>query len=268
MTAIEPLLNQPVAQAIGWALVHFVWQGTLIAAVTGLLLLALRRSAADVRYVVATIALTLMVTVPAVTAVQAWRTAIEQRAALAAPLGTEGSMPPVARSLSERSALPAVPASTGSAAPAINSGLLVDGVIRRIQVEPWIPGLLFAWLCGVTLLTLRLASGWMWVQRTKSHREALSPTPHLAFDPAPRIGRRRSPDRHRLAEAGRAAADERARRPDAAADGGDSRARARAHPPPRLPREPPAGARRNAAVLPPGGLVALAPHQNRARELL
>jgi hypothetical protein len=46
MTAVEALLNQPVAQAIGWALVHFVWQGTLIAAVTGLLLAALRRSAA------------------------------------------------------------------------------------------------------------------------------------------------------------------------------------------------------------------------------
>src|SRR5688572_7532486 len=171
MTAVEMLLHQPVAQAIGWALVHFVWQGTLIAAVTGLLLLALRRSAADVRYVVATIALTLMVTMPTVTAVQAWRTA-EQRAALAAPQDVETALPPIALSSSERSTLPAAPSPTAGTAAAIDSGAIVDAFIRRLQVEPWIPALLFVWLCGVTLLTLRLASGWMWVQRTKSHSAA------------------------------------------------------------------------------------------------
>ena len=49
MTAIEPLLRQPAVQAVGWALLQFVWQGTLIAALTALALAALRRSAADVR---------------------------------------------------------------------------------------------------------------------------------------------------------------------------------------------------------------------------
>src|SRR5687768_14189753 len=93
MTAVEMLLNQPVAQAIGWALVHFVWQGALIAAVTSLLLASLRRSAADVRYVVATIALTLMVTLPTVTAVQGWRAAT---VAAAVP----GDGPPVSVGLS------------------------------------------------------------------------------------------------------------------------------------------------------------------------
>ena len=31
MTAIETMLRDPVIQAIGWALVHFLWQGALIA---------------------------------------------------------------------------------------------------------------------------------------------------------------------------------------------------------------------------------------------
>ena len=30
MTAIETLFREPAAQAIGWALLHFVWQGALI----------------------------------------------------------------------------------------------------------------------------------------------------------------------------------------------------------------------------------------------
>ena len=58
MNATEALFHQPAAQAVGWALLHFVWQGALVAAVTGAVLAALRRSAADVRYVVATIGMT------------------------------------------------------------------------------------------------------------------------------------------------------------------------------------------------------------------
>ena len=73
MTAIDDMLQQPVAQAVGWALLQFVWQGALIGAADGAALPALRRSAADVRYVVATIALALMLTLPVVTAVQALR---------------------------------------------------------------------------------------------------------------------------------------------------------------------------------------------------
>ena len=56
------ITTQPAAQAIGWALLQFVWQGALIGALTAVTLVALRRSAADVRYVVSTIALCLMLT--------------------------------------------------------------------------------------------------------------------------------------------------------------------------------------------------------------
>ena len=69
MNAIELLVQQPATQAIAWALLQFVWQGALVGVLTALALFSLRRSAADVRYVVATIGLSLMVTMPAVTAV-------------------------------------------------------------------------------------------------------------------------------------------------------------------------------------------------------
>src|SRR5688572_24556901 len=69
------LVQQPVAEAIGWALLQFVWQGAVIGALTAITLAVLRRSAADVRYVVATIALSLMLTIPTVTAVQGIRAA-------------------------------------------------------------------------------------------------------------------------------------------------------------------------------------------------
>src|SRR4026209_1442364 len=70
MTAIETLVRQPLGQAVGWALLPLVWPGALGGAVTALALLALRRSASDVRYVVGSIGLALMVTLPVVSGVQ------------------------------------------------------------------------------------------------------------------------------------------------------------------------------------------------------
>src|SRR4030095_10857540 len=71
MIAIDDVFRQPVAQALGWALLQFVWQGALVGLLTAALLAILRRSAADVRYVVATVGLALMLTMPAVTTIQA-----------------------------------------------------------------------------------------------------------------------------------------------------------------------------------------------------
>ena len=67
MNATDLMLREPAVQAVGWALLHFLWQGSLIAIVAAIALRVLRHSAADVRYVVAAIALTLMATMPVVT---------------------------------------------------------------------------------------------------------------------------------------------------------------------------------------------------------
>jgi len=163
MSAIESLLRQPAAQVMGWALLHFVWQGALVGGLTAIALAGLRSSAADVRYVVSTIGLSLMLTLPAVTATQLWRST-----------GTTHAAPPFEVTPS----LPAVevPAATAEDAlivktPITESVTTVSGIRRlsSIQFEPWLPVLVLAWLCGVVLLTLRLMSGWLWVQRMKSH---------------------------------------------------------------------------------------------------
>ena len=74
---------------MGWALLQFVWQGAAIGVLTALALVALRRSASDVRYVVAAIGLALMLTLPVVTGVQKFQAlraeaGADSRAALAA----------------------------------------------------------------------------------------------------------------------------------------------------------------------------------------
>jgi len=165
MSEIQTLLQQPATQVIGWALLHFLWQGTLIGTLTALALAALRRSAADVRYVVGTIGLSLMLTLPAVTAVQLWRAATPATTgAAAAPhlrqgYGGQAMIPDVAS-----------PAGAVEIAPGHSPASVAGpGTIDAVRLERWLPGLVLGWLCGVAVLTLRLISGWLWVQRMKSH---------------------------------------------------------------------------------------------------
>ena len=59
----------PLIEVTGWTLIHFVWQGTLLALATAAALGACRRSAADIRYAIACLGLTAMLATAAATAV-------------------------------------------------------------------------------------------------------------------------------------------------------------------------------------------------------
>ena len=63
----ETLAGSPFVDAIGLALVDFVWQGATIGIATALLLAALRRSTADARYIVACLGLSAMALAPIAT---------------------------------------------------------------------------------------------------------------------------------------------------------------------------------------------------------
>ena len=49
MNAIETLLDQPIFQALGWTLIHFIWQGALIAVLYLSVSVLLRRCACSGR---------------------------------------------------------------------------------------------------------------------------------------------------------------------------------------------------------------------------
>jgi beta-lactamase regulating signal transducer with metallopeptidase domain len=186
MTAIETLLRQPAAQAVGWALLHFVWQGAAVGALTALALLALRRSASDVRYVVAAIGLALMLTLPVVGGVQKFQTLRADAAVAAAvpasPLvrANEHSLDvsPPARATAVfrgRDPRPYSAYSAYSAAGAETSGSAAASPVLRVaavRIEPLLPTLLLVWIAGVSMLSLRLLTGWIWVQRLRTHGNA------------------------------------------------------------------------------------------------
>jgi beta-lactamase regulating signal transducer with metallopeptidase domain len=49
------------------------------------------------------------------------------------------------------------------------SGRGVAGALRSIRVEPLLPTLILVWLLGVSMLSLRLLTGWIWIQRLRTH---------------------------------------------------------------------------------------------------
>ena len=157
MTAIETMLREPVIQAIGWALVHFFWQGTLIALIAAAALRALRHSAADVRYVVAAITLCVMATLPVVTGVQVYRAAALQREAHLSP-------PRQSAETSHERGQGRVGEPTVVAA-----GTIAVFEPRARSFERWLPIVVLLWMMGVALLAVRLIGGWIWIQRLKSH---------------------------------------------------------------------------------------------------
>src|SRR5436190_87810 len=75
MSALGTLLSGPLAHAIGWALVHLLWQGVLVAAILAATLALMQRQSANARYLAACGALALLLALGAATAYKVYEPA-------------------------------------------------------------------------------------------------------------------------------------------------------------------------------------------------
>lgn len=165
MNAIETLLDQPIFQALGWTLIHFIWQGALIALLYFSVSVLLRRFSANVRYAAACGAMLLMLIAPAVTMLSIDLSSEQAPAsefALEAPQSDQvvGATTP----------LPIdhlTPASPTEIEPAPAPQQTSIRQWARERLPRTIPWLLALWFAGVLCLSLRFAGGLMMVQRLK-----------------------------------------------------------------------------------------------------
>ena len=147
----------PMVHALGWALLHSLWQGALTGALTAVVLTACRRSAAR-RYVVACAGLVAMVTLPAITALTyAGRTRPDVTSIGMAAPSAEGS----SQTSADRAP---VPLDRQTSRPrAISTGAAVHW--SRPRLEAWSIIVVPVWLLGVLVFSCRLAAGWLVVRR-------------------------------------------------------------------------------------------------------
>lgn len=145
-------------EALGWTLVHFLWQATLIALIYRMLDAAFARRSSSVRY---GLALTALLSMPA--------------AALATLAYEEASMDLATSHVV--GAIHTVVSTAQTFEPALTEGAVLaplrDGH-RFIagHLMPWLDGL---WLAGVVLLTLRAVGGWWVIQRIGRHTPDVAP---------------------------------------------------------------------------------------------
>src|SRR6185369_2325406 len=67
MNTIETMLDQPAVIALGWALIHFIWQRAFVALLLASVLRVFRGWSTNARYGAACVAMFLMMAAPAIT---------------------------------------------------------------------------------------------------------------------------------------------------------------------------------------------------------
>ncbi|EPX62927.1 Regulatory sensor-transducer, BlaR1/MecR1 family [Cystobacter fuscus DSM 2262] len=141
-----------VWQSLGWALLHLLWQGTLVAVALAVALQVVDRRAASLRYLLACGALALMLVLPVLTG---WHHVLTHPRTGSAPEAAALASPSEPRPLPS----PAPAASGPEAAGDTGFAFMVERA--RSGVSGNLHALVLAWGLGVVLSSLRLLSGWL-----------------------------------------------------------------------------------------------------------
>jgi beta-lactamase regulating signal transducer with metallopeptidase domain len=157
MTGLNSWLSAEVLHALGWALIHSLWQGAGAAALAALIMAFIRRPA--IRYLIGVGALAVMLAAPVATFL------VLAKPPAPVPAVRPGPVPVASPSLPATYPIAAL-ASAGRAIGAIAEAP------RRLAVADILPWLVSAWACGVVFFSLRFAGGFLLLEhrrRTRSH---------------------------------------------------------------------------------------------------
>jgi beta-lactamase regulating signal transducer with metallopeptidase domain len=151
MTAMETFLTGPLAGAIGWALLHLLWQGVLVAAILAAALALLQRQSANARYIASCGALVLLVVLGVATTYRAY----EPASNVGTGFSPSGGLKPAATLEADVTETPAAP------------NLLLSFVS---YANGHLAQIVAIWLCGVFFLSARLIVGWIGAHRLTTRR--------------------------------------------------------------------------------------------------
>lgn len=151
-------------QPLGWTLLHFLWQGAVIAAMYVLTRYLLRTRSAQARYIAGCLALAAMAIAPLVTFQMqtGQRTVFAPafRAVTPIPVASSQSSPSPVASAREQ-----LPLQSGGA---IVASTEISSANYRRDLERAFPWLVAIWLSGVSFLSLRLLVGWFRLQKLRT----------------------------------------------------------------------------------------------------
>lgn len=130
---------------LGWALVHFLWQGLLVGLAAALALSLLGNARPQARYAVACAALALCLALPLATVLRGVPSVEPSRAVHTVDAGDVSASPGMVERLRQP--------------------IVENTRAWRQQLQPWLPGIVALWSLGTALFALRMALGLAWVAR-------------------------------------------------------------------------------------------------------
>ena len=156
MNAMQ-LLTGPAAQAIGWALLHLLWQATIVAGILAAILALVPRQSANARYAASCGALAVVFAMFVTTAVRSYDPA-------AAPIAAPAHV--VATTDTEAIPLMKIPVVIAATAAESWRDRALDAVATARQS---LPTVVAVWFIGVVLLTSRLLLSWLRARALVTH---------------------------------------------------------------------------------------------------
>jgi bla regulator protein BlaR1 len=189
MTTLEQFVSPALTRALGWTLLHSLWQGALVAAVLAGALLLLRRQRAEVRYAASAGALGVVVALAGITfglyftsspAQGVWLSPGTVKTQQMVPM-KQAESPAAGVSVASKEtkkvaarhagvAQDAVAAPVAKAAPATPAPLIHALKTGLQYFDNNLPLLVVAWLLGLLAMSLRMLGGLLYVQRLRSYR--------------------------------------------------------------------------------------------------
>src|SRR5712692_521912 len=137
MNGIDMLVTKPILQALGWTLIHFVWEGALVAILYASVSVLLRRSTANVRYAAACFAMLLILIAPAATMFAVSRAQEASLAGAPAAIENAQTVSMIARSADDRQAT-GFATSEVEPAPASHASPMKSWAADRLpRAMPW-----------------------------------------------------------------------------------------------------------------------------------
>jgi beta-lactamase regulating signal transducer with metallopeptidase domain len=150
--------------ALGWMVIHSLWQATLIALISGVLMLFLRKKAAKTRYIVANVALMCVLVASAVTFCLYYDFSNDEGTMTFTPAVESGLFD--GQNIESTLAQPPVTQPTPTLNPQSSNLLSVEGFKEYFNRN--LPMILVFWVLGVALFMLRLLGGLSYIYYLKN----------------------------------------------------------------------------------------------------
>jgi beta-lactamase regulating signal transducer with metallopeptidase domain len=163
MTSLTNWFSPNAMHSLAWTLLHFLWQGTAVAALAAVLMTLCCR--ASTRYLLAVAALALMLAAPVVTFFF-----------LSSSSAFSGTPVPA------KSSWAAQTQPTGTNSSANNTAVRTSAGVSRLSPSPdALPWLVEAWLLGVAFFSLRSAGGFLLLERERRKQSTTASARVLAM---------------------------------------------------------------------------------------